>query len=452
MAVSQSTQFSTQSTEPASQVSMMFIDKDIWGSLIPCNSQNPHLRRIDMCHNQRKYTFGRSRKEGVNDVILPLHAKMSQTHCTIEWDGDHSKSSVIITDCNSSNGTFIGDRKLGRGESSLLKDWSQISFGPPVTNKDKDARPKEDYRYIFRHMAAIRRDPADGAKEGLYDLYDISHVLGKGAYATVVRALHRRERVWYAIKMFPGDRLRQALDTSMSRGIGESTTTKSLMKEVTILQMMNHPNICGLKEAFYEGDSISIVLELCPGGDLMSYLYKRDVLLEPEAQDMTYQICDALKYMHRLGIVHRDLKPENVLLTTEHPPIVKVSDFGLAKVLDSLSVLQTKCGTRGFAAPEVLAHGTNGYDNVVDSWSLGVMVYFILTKKHPFADSHEEDEGPNWELLNDYNIVGEGEAFLRCLLEPNPTARLAPEQAIKHSWLTQSKARVKTRRLERELS
>ena len=94
-------------------------------------------------------------------------------------------------------------------------------------------------------------------KDGLYKYYDVQHVLGKGAYATVVKALHRRECAWYAVKLFSGDKLRQMIENSASNGHDRGETTSHLQKEVQILERLEHPNICKLKEAFYEGYSVS---------------------------------------------------------------------------------------------------------------------------------------------------------------------------------------------------
>ena len=212
-----------------------------------------------------------------------------QTHCRIEWDGVESAlSAVIVKDLNSSNGTYvsisdehrlvlrlcspqINGRKIRKGESALLQDWNQISFGPLVD--DPDERPKDDYRtplrprfpvllraheyslpgFVFRHMASTQR----GSDEGLYEMYDVQFVLGRGAYATVVKALHRKEGTWYAVKMFSGDKLRRILDNTVSRGHDRGETTSHLQKEVQILERLEHPNICKLKEAFYEGFSVS---------------------------------------------------------------------------------------------------------------------------------------------------------------------------------------------------
>ena len=147
-------------------------------------------------------------------------------------------------------------------------------------------------------MAANQRP-----SEGLYRHYDVQHVLGRGAYATVVKAMHRMEGKWYAVKMFSGDRLREMLCSSRERDVNVERrmedTRRHLRQEVRILQSLKHPYICRLKEAFYEAYSVStyrvllsliecqrahihvllgIVLELAPGGDLMSYVLKRDGL------------------------------------------------------------------------------------------------------------------------------------------------------------------------------
>lgn len=155
----------------------------------------------------------------------------------------------------------------------MLKDWNVVSFG---TSCDKSAeRPRDDYResphtpfmcglsgandfsptgFFFRHMASNQRP-----RDGLYKFYDVHHVLGKGGYATVVKALHKAEAKWYAVKMFSGDRLRELLSSASIHGTEErmSRTADHLKKEVYVLQRMKHDYICQLKEAFFEEYSVS---------------------------------------------------------------------------------------------------------------------------------------------------------------------------------------------------
>ncbi|KAI1786986.1 Pkinase-domain-containing protein [Ganoderma leucocontextum] len=440
--LTQSTQHSTQPTQDASQ-DRSIVNAEIWGSLIPYNSGNPYISRVDLLKTQRTYTIGRSRQNGVNDISFSKCLKMSHTHCTIEWDGEEATSSaIIVTDLGSSNGTFVNGQQVRNRRCKILRDWNIISFAPP---KDRD-NPKEDYRFIFRHRAA-----KESLTDSIHQFYDFDHGLGSGAFATVVKALHLEERKWYAIKSFPGERVQQFLSRPSRRLEMMESAAKHLEREVTVLKRLRHRNICQLKEAFVEpGYSISIVLEYVSGGDLNTYVNKRDIVFEIEAQGITYQICEALVYIHSMGVVHRDLKPENVLLTEDKPPVVKVADFGLAKVMDSLSIMQTKCGTPAYVAPEVLDQDPDGYDYVVDSWSLGVLVFEMLTKCHPFH--HDASNTPDWKLLQEFNVTPEGEEFLRKLLELNPGERSTPAQARDDEWLTAQVAKEQVRIVENELS
>ncbi|RDX51406.1 kinase-like protein [Lentinus brumalis] len=445
----QSTQQSTQSSsQTTTQGDPCLPDKGVWGSLIPVNDANPFVKRIDFFKSKLSYTIGRSRRDPTVDVSFKYFLRMSQVHCVFEWDGEEtSTSAILIRDLNSSNGTYIRGARIGRNESRLIRDGDEVSFAPVSHRTDRTTRDdRDDYRFKFRHMACKQRP-----REGLYESYDVHCVIGKGAYGTVVKALHRRENKWYAVKMFSGDRLRELLSATISGGSARrmDATAAHLKQEVQILQGLRNPYVCELKEAFFEGYSVSVVLELAKGGDLMSYALKHDVLLEPEGQYFTYQICEALDYIHSQGIAHRDLKPENVLLTDDAPPIVKLADFGLAKVIDSLSDMQTRCGTPAFAAPEVFDDSTEGYDKVVDSWSLGVMLFMLLTRKTPFTDTSNE---PNWPLLEDFNLSDAGVDFIRRLLELKPQARMTPAQALNHAWIAAQGPKQRARLLQREES
>lgn len=189
--------------------------------------------------------------------------------CTRELEHTYMEF-VVPTDRYQING-----RRLDSGESLILRDWNVVSFGQhPDTASKGD--PRHDYRkhapddatcadhvsissytgFFFRHMAAKERP-----SEGLYRFYDVQHVLGKGAYATVVKALHRMEGNWYAIKMFSGDRLRELLSVgNVSSRRAEKrmrSTAQHLQHEVAILNTLEHRYICQLKEAFFEGYSVS---------------------------------------------------------------------------------------------------------------------------------------------------------------------------------------------------
>ncbi|KAJ3553328.1 hypothetical protein NM688_g3677 [Phlebia brevispora] len=353
-------------TQVASQDPMRQPDLHLWGYLIPCN---PRLRRLDFLKSQPEYRIGRNKQVG-NDFTFP-GMKVSNNHCTIKWDERLDRSSVVQILDQSSNGTFINGERIGKGRFGVLKEGNEVAFGMCQPQPDS----MEDYRFIYRHMAAGL------PTEGLYAHYELVEELGKGSFATVMKAMSKATGQWYACKMIHVKQLK----ASVAGKIRDPAV--ALHKEVQILERLQHKNICQLKEVFYDPQYINIILELVPGGDLLDYILKRDGLPEDEAKDITYQLCDALAYIHSQGIAHRDLKPENVLLTNDVPPVVKVADFGLAKAIDSLTMLRTMCGTPSYLAPEVVTQGEQeGYQQIVDSWSVGVIVFSMITNTSPFIE------------------------------------------------------------------
>ncbi|OCH87633.1 Pkinase-domain-containing protein [Obba rivulosa] len=409
----------TQSTQDASQGSQPnpAIDAHLWGYLIPCN---PAVPRIDFIKHKPTYTIGRNQEH--SDCRL-MGMKISNTHCRIFWDGKEDRTAAITVYDMSSNGTFINGMKVGKGRHALLHDGNEIAFGTVAPQTQNGGA--EDYRYVFRHVAA--GEPATG----LHAEYQIDRELGKGSFATVMRAMHRPTGQWYALKVIQRSRLRSGDSQSFSR-------------EISILERLQHPNICQFKEAIMEEHTINLVLEYVKGGDLLDFILNEHGLSEPLAQHLTYQICDALSYIHDQGIAHRDLKPENILLTDENPPQVKVADFGLAKAVDSLTMLRTMCGTPCYLAPEVVLQTQNeGYDHVVDSWSVGVIVFSMLTESSPFTDEDQNlqvkarilSRTVEWGLLRERGVSRAAEHFVRRLLDYEPRSRMTLKAARDHPWL-----------------
>lgn len=131
---------------------------------------------------------------------------------------------------------------------------------------------------------------------------------------------------------------------------------------------------------FLNGSRVYLVLELCKGGELLDRILIKKFLTEREAASILKVIVSTVEYLHRNGVVHRDLKPSNILYAdmTNRPESLRIIDFGFAKQLrDTNGLLMTPCYTAHYAAPEVLKK--QGYDAACDIWSLGVLLYIMLS-------------------------------------------------------------------------
>ena len=183
-------------------------------------------------------------------------------------------------------------------------------------------------------------------------------------------------------------------------------------------------------------------MEYCKGGDLFSYLEKRNFHLpEPQACKFMHKMCAAVYYIHSYGIAHRDLKPENVLMTSnDENADLRILDFGLSKIIGPDEKCSEPYGTLSYVAPEVLLDVPYGKE--VDLWSLGVITYLMLGAALPFDDKHNEEEIARKTCLEEPPYKGsiwkkiskEGKDFINRLLEKKPEKRMNIKEALEHEW------------------
>lgn len=169
--------------------------------------------------------------------------------------------------------------------------------------------------------------------EKLAKKYYLSKKLGSGACGTVYLVYEYRTCDTYALKHIKKNQL---IDYKADKSLNEARIMKSLM----------HPCIVRMHEILDSSDSVYITLELMKGGELLTRIQKKKFLTEANAKVFFYQMCHAIKYLHERKITHRDLKPDNILLaSSEENTLLKISDFGLSKLVRNNSVLRTLCGT-----------------------------------------------------------------------------------------------------------
>lgn len=200
--------------------------------------------------------------------------------------------------------------------------------------------------------------------------------IGKGAYGAVSK-----------IKMKYGGLLRAVKIIKSADIIKEKDKKDKLFAEISIPMKLDHPNIAKLYEVFEWKNSFALILELCEGGDLFSYIKQNRVFSEKKAVEFMKQILSAVYYMHKNGICHRDLKPENMLYDTESNSL-KLIDFGTAAYFTKADSLKALVGSPYYVAPEVIK---GSYNEKCDIWSCGVIMYIILCGTPPFNGQNEKE-------------------------------------------------------------
>jgi len=210
----------------------------------------------------------------------------------------------------------------------------------------------------------------EGAAPPTLDDFGLVKVLGKGSYGKVMLVNHKQNKdTVFAMKMLRKENV-------IKRNQIEHTRA-----ERNVLEAVSHPFVVALHFAFQTPKKLYFILEYCPGGELFFHLSRAGRFPEGRARFYTAELLLALEYLHTLNIIYRDLKPENVLLDVQGH--VKITDFGLSKegVEDNFSA-KTMCGTPEYLAPEILEK--KGHGKAVDWYSLGALLYEMLTSLPPF--------------------------------------------------------------------
>ncbi|TRM62174.1 kinase-like domain-containing protein [Schizophyllum amplum] len=213
----------------------------------------------------------------------------------------------------------------------------------------------------------------------------LGECVGKGASGRVKIAKHRVTGQLAAVKILPLAPL-----VNSRRNLPADTAKAEKMRlgidrEITMMKLMNHPNIMRIYDV-HEGETqLYMVLEYVEGGELFDFLVNRGKLSSPEALVFFKQIIYGLNYAHTFSIIHRDLKPENILIASLSPPLVKIADWGMAAFAPPTLQLETSCGSPHYASPEIV-NGEAYTGNSTDIWSCGVILFALLTGRLPFDD------------------------------------------------------------------
>ncbi|XP_078675685.1 serine/threonine-protein kinase MARK1-like isoform X20 [Branchiostoma floridae x Branchiostoma belcheri] len=285
----------------------------------------------------------------------------------------------------------------------------------PTVNEQENGEtdPPESTRQL--HRSRNEEHPHIGK-------YRLLKTIGKGNFAKVKLARHVPTGKEVAIKIIDKTQL-------------NPSSLQKLFREVRIMKMLNHPNIVKLFEVIETEKTLYLVMEYASGGEVFDYLVAHGRMKEKEARAKFRQIVSAVQYCHQKRVVHRDLKAENLLLDSDMN--IKIADFGFSNEFTPGNKLDTFCGSPPYAAPE-LFQGKKYDGPEVDVWSLGVILYTLVSGSLPF-DGQNLKELRERVLRGKYRIPfymsTDCENLLKRFLVLNPLKRGSLEAIMRDRWM-----------------
>ena len=212
-----------------------------------------------------------------------------------------------------------------------------------------------------------------------FDYYEMLDDLGEGIFGSVKLGVEKKTKERVAIKIIKKKKAKPS-DIELVR------------TEIDIMKLCHHPNVVHLLDHFENAEYIFIVMEYIRGGRLTDYMKEKKFhFTEKRVAEIIYEIALGVKYLHKYGIIHRDLKPDNIMLTEANDKgHIKIMDFGLSKILGKKEKTSDGFGTLTFVSPEVLIR--KPYNKEIDIWSIGVILYLMLSGDLPFDDEEDDEQ------------------------------------------------------------
>ena len=258
--------------------------------------------------------------------------------------------------------------------------------------------------------------------------FKIIKFLGSGKFSVVYQAERQADSKLVALKII------KIYD------IKDKNLVEKCLQEVNLLKRVNHPNIIKYLDSFIFQNELYIAVEWADKGDvkrlIRKYKQEGDEIDERKVIEYTKEIAAGLNHMHEQRIIHRDLKPANILITSDG--IFKLGDLGLGRIMNTETIKTfSKVGTPLYMAPEVI-NNSNGYDFKCDNWSLGCVIYELITLRSPFQTSEKLSLIELFKKINsglypkiDNNKYQTAAKISEALLKVNPEERMDLPQVLK---------------------
>jgi len=361
----------------------------------------------------------------VNQVLInPLGGDLNKPLYMYQAHFDVSRNSDISIQCY-----LRAEQPKGEGDGLADDMGNDIFMGGIKFVPDFDNMGTQDQWYDFvggagKIQIGVAYQPSSGQSLTIDD-FELITVIGKGSFGKVLQVRKRDTSRIYALKTIRKVHI-----------VNRNEITHTLAERL-VLARVNNPFIVPLKFSFQSEQKLYLVLAFVNGGELFHHLQREQRFNEERSRFYSAELLLALEHLHELDVVYRDLKPENILL--DYTGHIALCDFGLCKLnMKDSDTTNTFCGTPEYLAPEILT--AQGYNKCIDWWTLGVLLYEMLSGLPPFYD--EVTDRMYEKILQDPLVFGpeigsEARSILTGLLTRDPSRRLGvngAEEIKKHPF------------------
>lgn len=383
-----------------------------------------------MCNYTFKETEGTKK---MFEKASKLHFQVELKEYTNNFQGMNNPGNTnpVILTVLGQNGLLINSDKLERGAQRVLLSGDIIRLTKALK------------LFIFQDQR-IRSDVCV-LPQLIREKYFMSKKLGEGGCGVVQLIYNIRSLDKFAMKIVKKSTINTTVGTRRN-----DTHNQKILNEVNIMKRISHRNVVTLHETFDSHEAMYMIMEHMEGGDLLHRIIDNPMnpdkrLPEDICKFYFYQICLAIKHLHACDIIHRDIKPDNILMADgENETLVKISDFGLSKHV-ALNSMKTVCGTQYYAAPEILGGGHNSYDAKVDVWSLGVLLFTMISGSLPFSEAYGPPDVSTQILRSPLrfrqkiwrSVNPQISNLIKRMLTKDPSVRLSIAEVLNHPWMAE---------------
>ena len=415
--------------------------------------QNDQTINVQICEEEieRNQAPKLTNIESINNNAITTTEGLSNNNTiTNHLNNQTSHPNILVINNQTNHSNIIVSKSAPKKKNSKKNMEKRNSRRKSHSNEKSNKINEEPLKKLSsKQIVALTNDIiVSGNEINPEKIYIKKNLLGSGAFGEVWLAHHKDLDRDFAMKI-------------IKKRKNKSNDEKEILNEIEILKKLDHPKILKIVDFYSTPKKYYIITEYCPEGELFNEIIKVGKFDEGQTAFIINQILKAVSYCHKMNIIHRDIKPENIMITNREKNgclQVKLIDFGTAKIFEKGHQENKYVGSSYYMAPEIIKRK---YDEKCDLWSIGVILYILLTGRPPF-DGNDDEEIIENVKKGEYDMWGypfpilsdHSKDLIFKLLQYDPKKRINAEQALDHPWFktAEFKKKDKVNCIEPELA